>query len=86
MQFVKKEPAARLVGLEPLAVDHQLRYGPLAHVAHHLGRGGRIIVHVDFCISDAVRIEKLLGGPAIPATGRGVDLDVHGVILLDRRC
>jgi hypothetical protein len=33
-----------------------------------------------------VRIEKLLGGPAIPATGRGVDLDVHGVILLDRRC
>ena len=36
LQLIEEKTTARRVGLKPLAVDHQLRDGPLAHVAHHL--------------------------------------------------
>src|SRR5580658_2390941 len=47
VQLIEKQPATRLVRLKPFPVDHQLRNRPLAHAAHHLGRGDRIGVHVD---------------------------------------
>jgi len=81
LQFIQKQAAPRFVGLEPLSVDDQLRNRALANVANHFGRGSRICIHVDLCVFDPVRIEKLLGGPAIPAPARGIDLHLHVHIL-----
>lgn len=77
MQFVKKQAAAWLVGLEPLAVNDQLWDCPLAHALEHLRGGRRIIVHVDLCVRNSVRLKELLGGPAIPAPGSRVNLHHH---------
>ncbi len=60
VQFVDQQAAARLVGLEPLAIDHQLRNGALAHAAHDLGGSGRVGVHVDLGVLDAVCIRNCL--------------------------
>lgn len=67
VELVVKHAAPRCIGLEPLAVDHQLRYGPLAHVAQHLIRRGGIVVDVDLGVLNAVGVKKLLGLAAIPA-------------------
>ena len=78
MQFVDQQAAARRVGLEPLAIDHQLRNGALAHAAHDLGGSGRVGVHIDLGVLNAVCIEKLLGGAAIAAPDSGVNCTFIG--------
>src|SRR5271166_1965101 len=82
VQLIDQQAAARLVWLEPFAIDHQLRNGPLAHATHHLSRGGRLTVHIDLDVLDAMRIEKLSGCPAIPAPGNPIHLHDHGIVLL----
>ena len=86
MQFVEEQAPARLVGLEPLTVNDQLRDCALAHVTHDLGRGGGVKIDVDLGILDAVGVEKLLGGPAIAAPASGVNLHLHIAILAVWRC
>ncbi len=86
VQLVDQQAAARRVGLEPLAIDHQLRNGALAHTAHYLrGRGG-ICVDIDFGVRNAMSVKKLLGGAAITAPGSGVNLHVHRGMILKLRC
>ena len=81
MEFFKQQPAASLVRLKPLPIDHHLRDGALAHVANHFSGGGRIVVDVDLGVLDAVRVEKLLGRPAVAAPRSGINLHLHAVIL-----
>ena len=81
MEFFKQQSAARLVRLKPLTIDDHLRNGALAHVAHHFGGGGRIVVHIDLGVFDAMCVEKLLGGPAVAAPRSGINLHLHAVIL-----
>ena len=70
VELVEEQAAARRVGLEPLAVDDQLRNGALADVANDFGRGGRIGVDVDLGVGNAVGVEKLLGSAAVAAPGQ----------------
>ena len=67
VEFVVEEAAAGGVWLKPLAVDDELGDGALADVTEHLGGCGGIGVDIDLGIANAVRIEKLLGCPAVPA-------------------
>ena len=85
-QFVDEKAAAWLVGLEPFAVNDELRDRALADVLDDRGRGGRVGVDIDLGVGDAVRFEKLLGGAAIAAPGGGVNLHVHKQMLLKLRC
>jgi hypothetical protein len=81
MQFIEEQATAWLVGLEPLAVDHQLWNGALAHVANDFFRRGRIVVHVDFGVRNPVRLKELLGGAAISAPPGCINLHLHVFIL-----
>ena len=85
-QLVEKEAAAGRVGLEPLAVDDQLRDGPLPRVADYFVGGVRVAVDIDFSIGDAVGIEKLLRGAAVAAPCGGVNLHCHRLILPGIHC
>jgi len=85
-QFVDEQAAAGLIGLEPFAIDDELRDGALADAVDEFGRGGRVGVDIDLGVCDAVLIEKLLGGAAIAAPGGGVNLHVHREILPKLRC
>ena len=53
-QFFHQQAAAGRVGLEPLAVDHQLRHRALARMLNHFGRGSGIRVHVNLSELDAM--------------------------------
>src|SRR5665213_878883 len=80
-KLVVQQAAAGLVGLEPLAVDHQLRNCPFAHVSNHLGRSSRIPVHVDLGVGKTVRVQKLLCRAAVTAPGGRINLDRHNSTL-----
>lgn len=84
MQFIKQQPAPRLVRLEPFAVNHQLWNGALAHVAYNFSRSRRIGVHIHFCVLNPVTIEKLLRRAAVAAPLGCIDLDLHADIVLPR--
>jgi len=81
VELVEEQASSGRIGLKPFAVNHQLRNGPLAHVPQHFVRRGGIAVHIDLGVFDAVRVEKLLGLPAIPAPVARVNLHVHRIIL-----
>ncbi len=85
MQLIEQQAAARLVGLKPLAIDDELRNGPLAHVAQKLGRCDGIGVYIDFGVRDAMRIEEQLSRAAIAAPGSRIHLHHHVFILLPWR-
>jgi hypothetical protein len=67
MELIEKKAAPRYVGLKPLSIDHELRNGSLADVTKYFCGCGGIGVDIDLGIANAVRIEKLLGCPAVPA-------------------
>jgi len=81
VKLVKEQTAPWSIGLKPYAVDHQLRDGPLANVAQHLGRRGGFKIDINLGVFDAVRVEKLLGLPAVPAPVARVNLHLHTTIL-----
>ena len=85
MEFFVEEAAAGTVGLEPLAVNDQLRDGALADMADEIGRGGGVLVDVDFGVGEVVGVKELLGGAAVTAPGGSVDGDLHRPILAWRR-
>src|ERR1035438_2533698 len=67
--FGVEETAARAVGLDPLAIDDELRNGALADVGEHLfGRAGSLL-DVDFGVGDFVNLEKALGLATVTAPG-----------------
>jgi hypothetical protein len=86
MQLVEEQAAPRLIGLEPFAIDDQLRDGTLAHMAEDFGGGGGVKIDVDLGVFDSVGFEELLGSPAIAAPGSGVNLHLHSPILAVWRC
>jgi hypothetical protein len=63
-----------------------LRDGALAYVIDDFGGGGWVSVDIDLGVSDAMLIEKLLGGAAIAAPCGGVNLHLHKEMLLKSRC
>jgi hypothetical protein len=85
MEFVEEQAAAGGVGLEPFAIDDELGDGAFAYVAEDFGGGGGVGVDVNFGVWDAVGIEELLGGTAVAAPPRGIDLYRHPDIVLRRR-
>lgn len=85
-QLVEEEAAARRVGLEPHAVDDQLRHGPLARVADYFIRGVGIGVDIDFSVGNAIGLKELLGGSAVAAPRRRVNLHCHTLILPGFHC
>jgi len=86
VQLIEKQAAPGPVGLKPFAVNHHLRNGALAHVAHDfIGRGG-VRVYVDFRVLDAVGVKKLLRGPTVAAPGCRIHPHVHVAILQAFRC
>ena len=67
VELVVEKAAAGFVGLEPFAVDDELRNSALAGVADSLGRGGRVGILIEFREFDPVCFEKLNSRPAISA-------------------
>jgi hypothetical protein len=64
-----QEALAGLVGLDPFAVDNELRDGTLAYVRlDRVGRTGRAF-DVDFGVWDVVGVEEALGFSAVAAPG-----------------
>ena len=85
MELVEEQAAAGHVGLKPFAVDDELGDGALADAADKFGGSGGIGVDVNFAVWNTVGIEKLLGGAAVAAPFGGVDLNLHGLIVLRGR-
>ena len=81
VKLIVEQPSARFVGLKPLSVNYELRYGPLPYVTNQFCGCRCIQIDVNFGIDNAVRIQKLLGGPAIPAPGSRIHLHLHNFIL-----
>lgn len=82
VELVVKQAASRFVGLKPLAVNYELRDGPLAYVANNFSRGCRIGIDIDFGVFDPMGLKKLFSRAAISAPCRSVDLHLHVSILL----
>src|SRR3954465_13951900 len=71
------EALAWRVGLDPFAVDHELRDGTLARVLHHFVRGAGRALDVDLFVGDLVLVEEALGFAAIRAPGACVNGQFH---------
>src|SRR5579859_836119 len=73
-----QEAAARSVRLHPLAVDHELRDRPLAHVTHQLLGGAGYLLDIDFSEFNPVLSEESFRFAAVAAPGGGVHKNLHG--------
>lgn len=82
VELVVEQAAAGRVGLEPLAIDDELRDGALADVAEDFVGGGVVCVNIDLGVFDAVGFKKLLGGAAVAAPRGGVNQHLHDAIVL----
>src|SRR6185437_7476239 len=71
--FFVEQAFAGAVGLEPFAVNHQLRNGALADFAEHVVSGSRCGFDVDFGVGESVLVEEALGLAAVAAPGRAVE-------------
>jgi hypothetical protein len=76
-----EEALARAVGLDPFAVEDELRDGSLADVGDDLGGGAGGALDVDFLVGDLMGGEEAFGFAAVSAPGRGVEEEFHGSIL-----
>jgi hypothetical protein len=76
-----QEALARTVGLNPFAIDYELRDGSLADVADQLFRGPRGGLDIDLAIRDLVFVEKSFGLAAVPAPCRGINQYMHPFII-----
>jgi hypothetical protein len=76
-----KEALARAVGLNPFAIDYELRDGSLADVPDHFlcGPGGGL--DIDLAIGDLVFVEKSFGLAAVTAPCSGIDQHMHPLII-----
>ena len=67
------------VRLHPLAIDHELGDGALAHVLDNLGRRSWRVLDIDLGIWNPVLLQEALGFATVPAPVCGIDQHVHGV-------
>jgi hypothetical protein len=72
-----EEATAGAVGLDPFAVDDELRDGVLADVGEDFFGGAGGLLDVDFGEGDAVGFEKALGLATVTAPGGGINQDLH---------
>src|ERR1700678_3834008 len=76
-----QEALAGTVGLNPFAVDYELRDGSLANVFDKLfcGPGGGL--DIDLAIGDLVLVEKSFGLAAVAAPCSGINQHMHPLII-----
>jgi hypothetical protein len=69
------------IGLNPFAIDYELRDGSLAHVPDQLfcGPGGGL--DIDLAIGDLVLVEKSFGLAAVAAPCSGINQHMHSFII-----
>src|SRR5580658_7780138 len=75
--FGVEEAAAGAVGLNPFAVDDELRDGALADVGEDFFGGAGGLLDVDLGVGNAVGFEKAFGLATVTAPGGGVNKDLH---------
>jgi len=75
--FLVEKAFAGAVGLDPSAINHELRNGSFARAANDLVCGTGRGFNVDFFERDVVLREEALGGPAVRAPEGGVEHDLH---------
>lgn len=76
-----KETLAWTVGLDPFAVEYELRDRPLAHIADNLIRGARAGFDIDFREGNLVLLQEAFGFAAVAAPGSGIDQHMHPLII-----
>jgi hypothetical protein len=76
-----KEALARTVGLDPFAVEYELRDRSLAHIPDDLIRGARAGLDIDFGEGNLVLLQEPFGFAAISAPGSGIDQHMHLLII-----
>jgi hypothetical protein len=76
-----EEAAARLVGLDPFAVENELRDGTLAYVGENFVGGARGVLDVDLFEGYVVPGEEALRFAAVAAPGGRVYGEFHASIL-----
>src|ERR1700733_1295524 len=83
--LLMQEALAGTIGLNPLAIDHELRDGSLADVFDKLfcGPGGGL--DIDLAIRDLVFVEESFGLAAIAAPCSGIDQYMHSLIIPCRK-
>jgi hypothetical protein len=79
--FLVEKAMACAVGLNPFAIEDELRTGPLAHLPDHFLRGSGAGLDIDFGISDLVLFKEAFGFAAIAAPRRGIDQHMHPYII-----
>ena len=67
--LVIEEAFARFIGLDPLAVENELRDGSLAGVLDDEFGGAGGVLDVDFGVGDLVGLEEALGLTTITTPG-----------------
>ena len=78
--FFVEEAFALAVGLDPFAVNHKLRNGPLAgSLDHFVGSSGRVF-DIDVLKCDVVLLQEALGFTAVWTPEGGIDSYLHGHI------
>ena len=75
--FLVEEAFAGAVGLDPGAVDDELRDGALSGVADDFGGGAGDGLDIDLLVGDLVLIEEALGDTAVGTPGGCVYEQVH---------
>jgi len=71
--FFVEEAFALAVGLDPFAVNHKLRNGPLAgSLDHFVGSSGRVF-DIDVLERNVVLFQEVLGFTAVRAPEGGID-------------
>jgi hypothetical protein len=76
-----EEAMAWAIGLNPFAIDDELRDGTLAHVLDQLFCGSRSGLDIDLGIGDLVFVEESFGFAAIAAPCSGIDQHMHFLII-----
>jgi hypothetical protein len=75
--FFVQEAFAGAVGLDPIAVDDELRDGPPAGVGNDFGGGAWIFLDVNFFEWNMVEFEESLGLAAVGAPESGINRQFH---------
>jgi hypothetical protein len=76
-----QEALAWTIGLNPFAIDYELRDGTLAHVPDELFCGPGAGLDIDLGIGDLVFVEETLSLAAIAAPCSGINQHMHCSII-----
>lgn len=81
-RFLVQKAFSGAIGLEPFAVDDELRDGALAGAADDFLGGAGSGFDVNLLIGDVVLVEETFGNAAIGAPEGGVESDLHAWVLM----